>query len=74
MPQIPVTKQFCLTLCTMKCGRVSEWVTWANPVFFINEISNFGTSVIFQIFHLFNQKIAKNLFLFLWQSIHLLQL
>ena len=64
MPHYPITKQFCLTLCTLKCGFVSEWVTCANSNFFINEILNFGTVVIFQIFQLFIQQIANNLAFF----------
>ena len=54
-------KQFCLTLCIVKCGLVSEWVTGANPNFFINEILILGTAVVF---HLSIQQIAKNLALF----------
>ena len=62
MPQYPVAKQFCLTICTVKCGLVSEWVTRPNLNFFINEILNFRTAVIFQNFHLFIKKNATNLF------------
>ena len=39
-------------LCPMKCSFLSEWVTGATLHFFINEILNFGTAVIFQTFHL----------------------
>ena len=64
MPQYPVTKQFCFTFCTVERAFVSEWVTQASTHFFINVILNFGTAVMFQIFHLFIQKIAKNLAFF----------
>ena len=64
MPHYPVAKQVCFALSTVKGGLVSEWVTRANPNFFINEILNFGTAMIFQIFHLFIIKIAKNLAFF----------
>ena len=33
MLQCPVTKQFSLAIYTLKCGLVSEWVGWANPIF-----------------------------------------
>ena len=55
MPHCLDTKQFCFTLCTVKCGRVSEWVIRTIPNFFIHEILNFETAVIFQTFHLFIQ-------------------
>ena len=64
MPHYLLTRQFCRTLCTLKYGLVSEWVTRANPICFINEILNFGTAVIFQLFHLFIQWIAKSVALF----------
>ena len=35
----------------MKCGLVSQWVSGANPNFFINEELNFGTAVNFQILY-----------------------
>ena len=38
MPQQPNTKQFCFALCTVKCDLVYQWVTQANPHFFMNEI------------------------------------
>ena len=53
MLHYPVTKQFCVAVCTMKPCFISEWVTPANPHFFINEILNFETSIVIQIFHLF---------------------
>ena len=64
MPHYPVTKQFCFTLCIVKCGLVSERVTRANSNFFINEILNFRTVVIFQLFHLLIQQIAMNIAFF----------
>ena len=48
----PVSKEFYLAVCAVEYGLVSEWVTQANPIFFINEILNFETAVIFQICHL----------------------
>ena len=41
MVQYPITKQCCFEVCKLKCGLESEWVTRANPHFFINKISNF---------------------------------
>ena len=61
MPHYPVSKQFCLTLCTVEWGLVSGWVTRANPKFFINEILNFG---IFLFSYLFILWIANNLAFF----------
>ena len=61
MVHYPVSEYFYLTICTVKCGLVSEWVTRTNPFFLINKILNFTTVVIFQIFHLFIQKIATSL-------------
>ena len=42
----PVNKQFCLALSAVKDSLLSQWVTRANPIFFINEISNFGSAMI----------------------------
>ena len=64
MPQYPVTKQFCFTLCTVMCGLVFEWITRANPNFFINEVLKFRKAVIFQFLHIFIRKITKNLAIF----------
>ena len=61
IPQNPVTKQVC---GEVKCGLVSEMVTRVNPNFFISEILNFGTAVVFQVFHLFIQYFAKNIAIF----------
>ena len=43
------------------CGFFSEWLTRANPLFSINEILNFGTAMIIQVFHGFNNEIGKYL-------------
>ena len=64
MLHYPVTKQLCLALCTVKCIRVSREVTRTIPNFFIYEISNFGTAVFIQKFHICIQKIARNLAFF----------
>ena len=64
MPHYTVTKQIYFTLCTVKCGLVSELVIQSKTIFVINEILNFGTAVVFQIFHPFIQKNAKNLAFF----------
>ena len=76
MQHYPVNKQFCLALCTVKCGLVSERVTRANSNFLINEMLNFGTAIIFQNFHVFIQKNCPGtcIFLFLLQFIHPSQL
>ena len=58
MLNYPVTKQFGLALCIVKCCFVSEWVTRANSHIFIKEISNFMAAMIIQIFPVFIQKIA----------------
>ena len=73
MLQYPVTKHFCFTICTMKYCLLSEWVTRTTP-HFIKEILNFGTAMIFQVFHLFTHLAAKNVAFFcsFWENIHLL--
>ena len=60
MLHYPFTKQFCLALCTVKCGLACERVTRTNPHFFINEILNFGTANIIQVFHPSTQITAKD--------------
>ena len=40
-----------LAICTLKEDLVSEWVTRADPQFFINETLNSGTVMINQTFH-----------------------
>ena len=46
MRHCPVTKQLWLALYKLKCGLLSEWVTRANPIFFIclrvNKIRSLG--------------------------------
>ena len=59
MLHYPFTKQFCLALCIVKCGLACECVTRTNPHFFINEILNFRTANIIQVFHPSTQITAK---------------
>ena len=66
MLHCPITKQFCLALCTVKCDLVSERVARANPLFFIcfriNKISNSGAAMIIRLFHLHIQKQPRILY------------
>ena len=60
MLHCPVTKQFCLAFCTVKCSLVSDWVIRTNSKFFINELLNFVAVLSLQVFHLFMQDFAEN--------------
>ena len=64
MLHCPVTKHFCLALCTVKCGLVCEWVTRKKPQSFINEMSNFWAAVIIRVFEFLIQEIAKTVAFF----------
>ena len=59
----PVIKQLWLALCTLKFDLVSEWVSRTSRHFFIKEILNFGTAMLFQVFQLFMHSTA-NIFVF----------
>ena len=51
----------------LPCARnspVSDWITRVNPQFFIKEILNIWTAMIFRIFRIFIQQIAKSLVFF----------
>ena len=56
--------------CTVKRGLVSECLSPANPLFIINEILNFGTAMVVQIFQLFFHWTGKTLGFYFMQSIH----
>ena len=72
-PAISNYQKICLSLRTVKCVLMSEWVTRTIPNFFIDNILNFRTAMIFQVFSLFHIKLPKSLhFLFLFKNIHLL--
>ena len=47
----PVAKQCCSALCVVKCGLVSDWVTRANPRFFIHEMLNFEAATANHVSH-----------------------
>ena len=59
MVDYPITHFLCLSLCTVECGLVSERVTWANSHFFVNDILNFGTVMIIQVFYFSIRKTVK---------------
>ena len=60
-----VTNQLCLAPCAVKC-LVSESVTSAIPNFFIcfSKISNFGTALNFQVFHILTSYNTTNIAFF----------
>ena len=63
MLHCPITKHFCLSLCTVKCRLLSEWITRANPNFIVcfSKISNYGTAMLIQVFLFFTHQFDKNL-------------
>ena len=72
MMPYPVTKHFCPALCTVKCGRVSEWVTPTNSTFLEKrDIELWDSFDLPNFLHLYSLKCQQIcMFLFFLQKIH----
>ena len=66
----PVTKSFCLAVCTVKSGLVFEWVTRVNQhlliCFRINNYSKFGAATVIQVFPPFYALTFQEAYFFLF--------